>query len=492
MSHRLLLMIVAVLVVREPLWGQIRPVPEWSRGILWHDATHSRLQGNLVLAPFSSLRSLGVSGVILPSVLDATSDEGHDVRSWHHVRSRNLVPLDESELPMRPTTWVWTPADREFVHLVDSAHQAGLRVIMEVQFTHVGREFFAFRELERRQTGSAYRSWFQVSSLRDSAKGSLSHFLYRGMWGRQELPRLNLDSLEQAQGLREYWYAATRRWMDPNGDGRCDDGIDGWKVDLAWELPRAVLLDWVRYVKTVNPDALVVLATADPSRHARDKVADIELTPAFSEATVGFFLQGSANPTYLSRMLMEQDLPGDPNAVDAIWNGFEGGMRALWRDARRGGSKGNRSPSEARGLMKAMLLFQYAVPGAPVVPLPEDVREGDNLELPFVEQEFLLSWMRTLATYRQRFLCLRYGNLRTLLLDDRKRVMGFMRQAGISRVYAYFNADHQPQEVRMTMPGVVEGARVTDLVSGLTFLYQKNGLVLTLPPGTGTLFVALL
>ena len=30
-----------------------------------------------------------------------------------------------------------------------------------------------------------------------------------------------------------YFKNVVRRWMDPNGDGNPEDGIDGWRLDVA-------------------------------------------------------------------------------------------------------------------------------------------------------------------------------------------------------------------------------------------------------------------
>ena len=43
--------------------------------------------------------------------------------------------------------------------------------------------------------------------------------------------------------------------MDPNGDGKPDDGIDGWRLDVVPYMPLGFWNEWNVYVRTINPNA---------------------------------------------------------------------------------------------------------------------------------------------------------------------------------------------------------------------------------------------
>ena len=45
--------------------------------------------------------------------------------------------------------------------------------------------------------------------------------------------------------------------MDPNGDGDPSDGIDGWRLDVAREVPIGFWKDWRDIVKNINPQSLI-------------------------------------------------------------------------------------------------------------------------------------------------------------------------------------------------------------------------------------------
>ena len=82
-------------------------------------------------------------------------------------------------------------------------------------------------------------------------------FDYEGWFGVRELPEIREDANGIVDGPKKYIFAATRRWMDPNGDGQPDDGIDGWRLDVAFCVSHTFWKDWRKLVKSINPDAFV-------------------------------------------------------------------------------------------------------------------------------------------------------------------------------------------------------------------------------------------
>ena len=45
--------------------------------------------------------------------------------------------------------------------------------------------------------------------------------------------------------------------MDPNGDGDPSDGVDGWRLDVAQDVPKPFWVDWRKLVKKTNPNAYI-------------------------------------------------------------------------------------------------------------------------------------------------------------------------------------------------------------------------------------------
>ena len=44
--------------------------------------------------------------------------------------------------------------------------------------------------------------------------------------------------------------------MDPNGDNDPSDGLDGWRLDVAEEMPIGFWKEWHAFVREINPEVL--------------------------------------------------------------------------------------------------------------------------------------------------------------------------------------------------------------------------------------------
>ena len=68
----------------------------------------------------------------------------------------------------------------------------GIRVILDGVFNHVGREFFAFRDVQEKKWDSPYCGWFQNLHFNGSSPYG-DPFWYEGWAGHYDLVKLNLQ-----------------------------------------------------------------------------------------------------------------------------------------------------------------------------------------------------------------------------------------------------------------------------------------------------------
>jgi glycosidase len=209
------------------------------------------------------IKNLGIGGIYLNPIFDAVSLHKYDGSSYHHI-DVNFGPDPEgdkkliaSETPEDPKTWKWTSADRLFLKLIKEVHKKGMRIIIDGVFNHVGTQFWAFRDLVKNQEKSKYKDWFQVLSFDDPATPQ-NEFDYKGWWNAKSLPQFNRTANDLNPGPKQYIFYATQRWMDPNGNGDCSDGIDGWRLDVARDVPLGFWKDWSKLVRSVNPKAIII------------------------------------------------------------------------------------------------------------------------------------------------------------------------------------------------------------------------------------------
>ena len=123
-------------------------------------------------------------------------------------------------------------------------------MIIDGVFNHTGRDFFAFADLREQQAESPYRDWYIVQAFDDPATPQ-NEFRYKGWWGVDTLPEFadNDAGDDLHPGPKQYVFDSTTRWMDPNGDGDPSDGIDGWRLDVANEVPTGFWRDWHEHVR---------------------------------------------------------------------------------------------------------------------------------------------------------------------------------------------------------------------------------------------------
>lgn len=270
------------------------------------------LQG--VLDKLEYLSNLGINTIYFNPVFYARSLHKYDGASYHYI-DPNFGPNPAGDLKIiaaetsDPATWQWTAADKLFLELVKQAHTRGIRVIVDGVFNHTGRDFFAFADLRKRQAASPYRDWYIVQSF-DDPKTPQNEFRYKGWWGVDTLPEFadKPGGGDLHPGPKKYIFDATRRWMDPNGDGNPIDGIDGWRLDVANEVPTGFWRDWHELARKINPECYTVAEIWDDARKFLDE-ARFSATMnyhGFAFPVKGFLIDQSLAPSGAAKQLNER------------------------------------------------------------------------------------------------------------------------------------------------------------------------------------------
>lgn len=147
------------------------------------------------------LQSLGVNALYLGPLFESLS-HGYDTSDYFTLDRRLGTNADLAEL-------------------VVALHAAGIKVILDAVFHHVGRGFWAFRDLVEHGERSAYRDWFvDVDFSRRSPYGD--PFAYADWNGHASLVKLNLDH----PAVRAHLFAAVAYWAQTFA-------IDGLRLDAA-------------------------------------------------------------------------------------------------------------------------------------------------------------------------------------------------------------------------------------------------------------------
>lgn len=232
------------------------------------------LQG--VLDKVNYIDSLGITAIYFRPLNDAPSLHKYDARNWRHI-DRNFGPNPEedikiinSEIPNDPSTWKFTHADSLFLKVIDAFHKKGIKVILDYSWNHTGKTFWAWQDVLKNQEKSKFKDWYWIDSF-DDPNTSENEFKYHGWSGVHELPEIKETQKQDltvdvevfegnvySKAVKDHIFAITKRWLDPNGDGDTSDGVDGYRLDVAAEMPLDFWRDYRKHVRNINPDAYLL------------------------------------------------------------------------------------------------------------------------------------------------------------------------------------------------------------------------------------------
>ena len=125
--------------------------------------------------------------------------------------------------------------NEDFAEVSRALHAAGMKVLLDGVLNHVGRDFFAFRDVREKKWDSRYTGWFNISF--DGNTGYNDGFWYEAWEGHYELVKLNLRNRE----VRDFLFDCVRRWIR-------EFDIDGLRLDVAYCLDR----DFMRELRQVT------------------------------------------------------------------------------------------------------------------------------------------------------------------------------------------------------------------------------------------------
>ena len=190
------------------------------------------------------LKALGITAVYFGPVFQSTR-HGYDTADYYRVDSR----LGDND---------------SFAKLCDALHQNGIRVVLDGVFNHVGRDFWAFQDVQKNGQSSPYCGWFH--NLNFGGPSPMGDpFWYDAWQGHYELVKLNLRHPDVVRHLLD----AVGMWMDRFH-------IDGLRLDAA----DCVDFDFFRalkgYVRERNPDFWLMgeIIHGDYARWANPELLD--------------------------------------------------------------------------------------------------------------------------------------------------------------------------------------------------------------------------
>lgn len=525
-------------------WYKQQPWERAQSDTFYHTVFTRRYGGDLigVIERLDYLENLGVEGIYFNPVFEAPSLHKYDAASYHHIDGnfgpapkRDMRRIAEANETDNPATWIWTSADSAFLRLLDEAHKRGIKVVIDGVFNHTGTQFFAMQDIKEKGQDSPYAHWYEVTSWDDPGTPE-NEFDYEGWWGYKGLPVINEDANGIVDGPKQYFFAITERWMDPNGDGDPSDGIDGWRLDVINEVAPPFWRDWYQHVKSINPQAITVAEIWDNAGEwiADDRV-DATMNYLLAKAVKRFFIDRDSSITSaeFQKQLTHILDSYDQSTNHILWNLMDShdtdrlpsmivnpDSEYDQNNSPRWNPEYNvRKPTlQERQMQKQIAAFQLTFLGAPMIyygdeagmwgaddpddrkpmtwpdmeftpethhPLAEHSRSKDSVGF----NRGFFEYYRQIIALRQDYPALKTGNITLLRGNFGKDVFTFTRSAEEQQAVVVFNRDTQSTDVSISSDNL-EYNSYGDPLEGQEFRTENGALTIPVPSQWFTVLIS--
>jgi glycosidase len=517
-------------------WYELQPYEELNGKDFWWNVQRRRYGGDLqgILDKLPYLQELGIGAIYLNPVFMAPSHHKYDETLYHHI-DPNFGPdpdgdrrIIAAEDPLDSAGWKWTKADQLALKLIYECHQRNIRIIFDGVFNHLGVSSFAFRDVLKNGKKSAYANWFTIRNWPEDGE----KLEYEGWFGVPDLPEIREDSNGIVSGPRRYIFNCTSRWMDPDGDGNPADGIDGWRLDVAFCVNHKFWKDWRRYVKRINPASYLTAEVIDSVSKVRPYLSGDEFDAVMNYnlgfALAGFFIGDKPmTPASFDAMLtdlrttfqtspyIQQNLfdSHDTNRMAShIVNGEKKkysnwGEYFGWSQSKNAAYLTRKPTEEERKIQRQIIAFMTCYVGAPMFfygteagmwgandpdcrkPMvwpemryrPECVNPDQSSSLKCDEVIYdhdLADFMKKLIELRNSSDALKTGSYNTILASDQVDLFGFERKQADEHYIILFNRSTNKKIAELNLP---QKAAFRDVFTGQMLKPEGRKMSISIP-----------
>lgn len=398
------------------------------------------------------LAELGVTALYLGPTFESTA-HGYDTADYYHVDRR----LGD---------------DAALARLSRAMHQRGMRLILDAVFNHVGRDFWAFRDVQRHGAASPYAAWFHLDFGRRSPGGD--PFAYEGWNGHYDLVKLNTNHPD----VKQHLFGAVSHWIETFA-------IDGLRLDAADVLDKGFQQELAAFCRARRPDFWLVGEVihgnyrdwAGPAK--LDSVTNYELYKGLYSS------HNDRNYFEVAHSLNRQFGPGGLYRDLPLYTFVDN------HDVDRIASQLRHSPH-----LYPLHALLFTVPGVPSIYYGSEVgllgKKGHQTDAPLrpvfhprrdhsqASQPELAATLARFARLRHQHPALKRGDYRQLHVSSEQ--FAFMRELPEERLVVALNASDQPAEITLSL-GERGATQLTDMLnSGERFEVRGGSVTVPLHP----------
>ncbi|MBQ7950915.1 MAG: glycoside hydrolase family 13 protein [Clostridia bacterium] len=208
-------------------WNNIPMFIEEQNPYLANDYFCGNLRG--IIEKLDYLKALGVGIIYLNPVFESAEN--------HRYSTADYQKIDP-----------YLGTEKDFTDFTKACHKRDIRVVLDGVFSHTGADSVYFNKFGRYDSLGAYQSqdspyysWYGFSNFPSQ---------YESWWGFKNLPNVKEDNeayldyiTNPETGVLKFWH---------------DRGVDGWRLDVADELPDVFIDRLRKTVKQINPEGFII------------------------------------------------------------------------------------------------------------------------------------------------------------------------------------------------------------------------------------------
>ncbi len=355
------------------------------------------------------MRKLGIDAIYFSPIFESDT-HGYNTRDYRKIDVR----LGTNE---------------DFREVCDALHEAGIRVVLDGVFNHVGRGFGPFMDVVHNRENSRYTSWFYRIDFGGNSNYN-DGLWYEGWEGNYDLVKLNLRNEEVVNYLLE----SVKYWVE-------EFGIDGLRLDVAYSLDEGFVRRLRDYTAGLKEDFYLLgeMLHGDYNRLVNDAMLHSATNYECYKGLYSSF--NSMNMFEIVHSLLRQFGPEN-------WTLYKGKHMLSFVD--------NHDVTRVASILTnknhlpLIYALMFGMPGIPCIYYGSEWGEkaekhqGDPALRPCLEAPVwndLCDHISRLADAKKHSDALNYGAFRSVLLTNKQCI--FERKTDKERVLVAINADDQ-------------------------------------------------
>ena len=377
------------------------------------------LKGIIDKIPY--LQDLGITGIYLTPINLSPSSHKYDTTDYERIDPH-------------------FGTEEEFMELVNTAHEAGIKIMLDGVFNHSGKNFAPWQDVCKKGPKSPYFDWFFINKWPfEKKEWNAKNADYYTFAFFDSMPKLNTNNPE----VQEYFIGVCEKWVSKYK-------VDGIRLDVANEVSHTFCKKLRERMKAINPDIYIL------GEIWHDSIA--WLRGDEFDAVMNYPLAASMKDFWLEKNATNDDFEMTVNRLFTRY--MQQTNDVLFNLLDSHDTKRLRSQVKSEGEFYQLLAILFAMPGSPCIYYGTEIMmEGDFdpdcrrcmpwSKIDAGEYEESIRLVKSLIALRKKEDLMRSRNFHFPRTYENKRLIQFLKAGwGDDGIEVLLNCSEEKQDIK--------------------------------------------